>query len=158
MSKIYGVLAGSAAAGAVTGWMARVLWLWSIAEDERSCADSVSLCLSFHPFAGIGLWVLLAVPVLLLALWLLDVRPLKAAVAASFALQWFVIAVLAGLSRQDLPESVALNVGAMAVAPALVVLCADPERRRVGLVAVGVLVASCLALVWFAIHVSGYFL
>ncbi|MFF4098813.1 hypothetical protein [Streptomyces sp. NPDC001903] len=46
----------------------------------------------------------------------------------------------------------------MAVSPALVVLCVDPARRRVGLVAVGVLVTSCLALVWFAIHVSGYFL
>ncbi|GAA2625846.1 hypothetical protein GCM10010425_23070 [Streptomyces spororaveus] len=43
MNKIYGVLAGSAVAGAATGWMARVLWLWSIAEEERSCADSVTL-------------------------------------------------------------------------------------------------------------------
>ncbi|KOU14208.1 hypothetical protein ADK52_36915 [Streptomyces sp. WM6372] len=158
MSKIYGVLAGSAVAGAVTGWMARVLWLWSIAEGERSCADSVALCFSLFPFAGIGLWVVLAVPVLLLALWLLDVRPLKAMVTASFALQWFIIVVLAGLSRRDLPESMALNVGAMAVGPVLVALCADPVRRRAGLVAVGVLVTVSLFLVWFSIHVSGYFL
>ncbi|MFD5416279.1 hypothetical protein [Streptomyces nojiriensis] len=158
MNKIYGVLAGSAVAGAVTGWMARVLWLWSIAEEERSCADSVALCFSLYPLAGIGLWMLLAVPVLLLALWMLDVRPLKATVAASFALQWFIIAVLAGLSRRDLPESVALTVGAMAVGPVLVALCADPARRRVGLVGTGVLVTVCLSLVWFSIDVSGYFL
>lgn len=158
MSKIYGVLAGSAVAGAVTGWMARVLWLWSIAEDERSCADSVTLCFSLYPLAGIGLWVFLAVPVLLLALWLLDVRPLKATVTASLALQWFIIVVLAGLSRQDLPESVALNVGVMAVGPALVALCGDPARRRVGLTTVGVLVMVGLSLVWFSIQVSRYFL
>lgn len=158
MNKIYGVLAGSAVAGAVTGWMARVLWLWSIAEEERSCADSVALCFSLYPLAGIGLWMLLAVPVLLLALWMLDVRPLKATVAASFALQWFIIAVLIGLSRRDLPESVALTVGAMAVGPVLVALSADPARRRVGLVGTGVLVTVCLSLVWFSIHVSGYFL
>ncbi|MFJ2821884.1 hypothetical protein ACIO7M_12290 [Streptomyces toxytricini] len=158
MSKIYGVLAGSAVAGAVTGWMARVLWLWSIAEDERSCADSVTLCFSLYPLAGIGLWVFLAAPVLLLALWLLDVRPLKATVTASLALQWFIIVVLAGLSRHALPESVALNVGVMAVGPPLVALCTVPARRRVGLAAVGVLVLMGLSLVQFSIRVSGYFL
>ncbi|MDX3540966.1 hypothetical protein PV721_43165 [Streptomyces sp. MB09-01] len=158
MSKIYGVLAGSAVAGAVTGWLARVLWLWSIAEDERSCEDSVSLCLTFYPLVGIGLWVILGVPMLLLTVWMLDVRPLKATVAASFALQWFIIAVLAGLSRHDLPESAALNVGVMAVGPVLVALCADPARRKAGLAAVGALVTVCLSLVWLANHVNGYFL
>ncbi|MFF4444559.1 hypothetical protein [Streptomyces sp. NPDC001502] len=154
MSKIYGVLAGSAVAGAVTGWLARALWLWAIAEDARSCEDSTSLCLTFYPLVGIGLWVLLGVPVLWLALWILDVRPLKATVPASFLLQWFIIAVLAGLSRQDLPESMALSVGVMAVGPVLVALCADPARRRAGLAAVGVLATVCLSLVWFSIHVS----
>ncbi|MEU4730393.1 hypothetical protein [Streptomyces sp. NPDC023588] len=158
MSKIYGVLAVSAVAGAVTGWLARVLWLWSIAEDERSCADSVTLCFSLYPLAGIGLWAFLAIPVLLLVLWMLDVRPLKSTAAASFALQWFIIVVLAGLSRQDLPESAALNVGVMALGPVLVVLCADPARRTAGLASIGVLVTTCLFLVWFSLHVSGYFL
>ncbi|MFC6131695.1 MULTISPECIES: hypothetical protein [Streptomyces] len=97
-------------------------------------------------------------PVLLLALWMLDVRPLKATVAASFALQWFIIVVLASLSRRDLPESVALTVGAMAVGPVLVALCADPARGRAGLVCAGVLVTVCLSLVWFSLHMSGYFL
>ncbi|WP_328864063.1 hypothetical protein [Streptomyces virginiae] len=158
MNKIYGVVTGSAVAGAVTGWMARVLWLWAIAEEQRRCADSVTLCFSLYPLVGIGLWALFAVPVLLLALWMLGVRPLKATVAASFALQWFIIAVLAGLSRRDLPESVPLTVGAMAVGPALVALCVDPARRRAGLVGTGALVAVCLSLVWFSIHVSGSFL
>lgn len=138
--------------------MARVLWLWAIAEEERDCADSVTLCLSLYPLAGVGLWMFLGVPVLLLALWMLDVRPLKATVAASFALQWFIIVVLAGLSRGDLPESVILTVGAMAVGPVLVALCADPARRRAGLVGTGVLVTVCLSLVWFFVHVGGSFL
>ncbi|MGR4884902.1 hypothetical protein ACIPUC_36580 [Streptomyces sp. LARHCF249] len=158
MSKVYGVLAGCVIGGAVTGWMARVLWLWSIVEGERSCADIATLCFSLYRLAGIGLWVFLVVPVLLLTVWLLEVRPLKATVMASLALQWFVIVVLAGLSRQDLPESTALNVGVMAVGPVLVAVCADPARRKVGLVAVGVLVTVCLSLVWFSIQVSGYFL
>lgn len=158
MNKIYGVVAGSAVAGAVTGWMARVLWLWAIAEDERSCADSVTLCFSLYPLAGIGLWVFLAVPVLMWALWMLNVRPLKATVAASFALQWFIIVVVAGISRHELPESTALTVGAMALGPALVALAADPARRRAGLIAIGVLVTAGLSLVWLSIHVSGYFI
>ncbi|MER6448738.1 hypothetical protein DEJ51_34170 [Streptomyces venezuelae] len=159
MKKIYGVLAGSAAAGAVTGWMARTLWLWAIAEEERSCADSVTLCFSLYPLTGIVLWVLLGVPVLWLALWMMDVRPSKTMAVASFALQWFIVAVLAGLSRHDLPESSALTVGAMAVGPPLVVLCADPARRRSALIALGLLVTTSLALVWLSVHTTiGYFL
>ncbi|MEU8775499.1 hypothetical protein [Streptomyces sp. NPDC048606] len=158
MSKIYGVLAGSALVGAVTGWMARALWLWAVAQDERSCADSVTLCFTFYPLAGIGLWMFLSAPVLAFGLWLLGVRPVKGKVAASLALQWFLIAVLAGVSRDDLPASMALNVGVMAPAPALVVLCADPARRTVGQIAVGALVAVSLFLVWLSTHVTGFFL
>ncbi|MCX5607392.1 hypothetical protein OHB39_07310 [Streptomyces sp. NBC_00047] len=158
MNKIYGVVAGSAVAGAATGWMARALWLWAIAQDQRSCADSVSLCFTFYPLAGIGLWVFLAVPVLMWAVWMLNVRPLKTTVAASFALQWFIIVVVAAISRHELPESTALTVGAMALGPALVALAADPARRRAGLIAIGVLVTAGLSLVWLSIHLSTNFI
>ncbi|WP_328927056.1 hypothetical protein OG429_22300 [Streptomyces sp. NBC_00190] len=145
MNKIYGV-AASAAAGAVTGWMARALWLWAMEEDRRSCADSGSLCLTYYPLVGIGLWVFLSVPVLLLVLRVLNVRPLKATVPAALALQFFIIQVLAGLSRRELPGSTALTVGAMAAGPALVALCTDPARRRYGIGGIGVLGVTGLAL------------
>ncbi|MFJ7159812.1 hypothetical protein ACIQUQ_33350 [Streptomyces sp. NPDC101118] len=154
MIKFYGVLAGSAIAGAVTGWTARALWLWAMAEEQRDCADAVSLCLSLYPFAGMGLWIVLGVPMLLLALWALRVRPLKAAAMGAFALQWFLIAVLAGMSRQELPASAALTIGVLAAGPVLVVLCTDPARRRAGLTAVAILVGVCLFLVWLTVHVN----
>ncbi|MFG2984062.1 hypothetical protein ACGFYQ_22870 [Streptomyces sp. NPDC048258] len=145
MNKLYG-MAGTAVAGAVTGWMAKALWLWAMEEDLRSCADSPSICVTFYPLAGIGLWVFLAMPVLLLVLRVFDVRPLKATVPAALALQFFTIVVLAGISRRELPGSTALTAGAMAVGPALVVLCADPARRRNGITGIGVLLVTGLAL------------
>ncbi|MGW6870399.1 hypothetical protein [Streptomyces sp. NPDC054901] len=158
MNKIYGVMAGSALAGAVTGWLARILWLWAIAEDERSCADSVTICFTLYPLAGIGLWVVLGTAVLLLAFWMLNVSPLKRMVLAAFALQWFTIVVLAGSSRDDLPESMALTVGLMAVGPALIALCADPARRWAGRIAIGLLVASGLTLDRLSSHITGHLL
>ncbi|MGW0750015.1 hypothetical protein [Streptomyces sp. NPDC002587] len=145
MNKIYGVAAG-AAAGAVTGWMARALWLWAMEEDRRTCAHSSSVCLTYYPPVGIGLWVVLAVPVLLLALRVMNVRPLKATVPAAFALQFFTIVCLAGVSRHELPASTALTVGAMMAGPALVALCADPARRRYGTGGICVLLVTGLAL------------
>ncbi|MEU9420653.1 hypothetical protein [Streptomyces sp. NPDC048272] len=158
MNKIYGVMAGSVLAGAITGWMARTLWLWAITEDERNCADSVTICFTLYPLAGIALWILLGVAVLWLAFWMLNVRPLKTMVAAAFILQWFIIVVLAGSSRDDLPQSWALTVGAMAVGPALIALCADPARRWTGRIATGALVTTGLSLDWLSTHTTGYIL
>ncbi|MGW6832179.1 hypothetical protein ACWGCI_01990 [Streptomyces sp. NPDC054949] len=96
--------------------------------------------------------------VLLPAFWMLGVRPLKTTVAAAFVLQWFIVVVLAGSSRDDLPQSWALTVGAMAVGPMLIALCADPARRWTGRIATGALVAMGLSLDWLSTHTTGYIL
>lgn len=59
MNKIYPV-AGAACTGVFTGWPATGLWQWAIQADTQSCADSVSLCLTPYPLAGLGSWLILS--------------------------------------------------------------------------------------------------
>ncbi|MFG2879361.1 hypothetical protein ACGFYU_30885 [Streptomyces sp. NPDC048337] len=147
MNKIYGVV-GSAVAGAGTGWLAMVLWQWGFDEDARSCADSVSFCVTPYPLVAIGLWVVLAVPVLWLALRVLNVRPLKATVPAAFVLQAWTLQVLPLLGGRDVPQPSVLTIGCTALSPALVAFCAHPARRRAGLIGGGVLLAASVAFVY----------
>ncbi|MFC9296435.1 hypothetical protein ACFTWH_12340 [Streptomyces sp. NPDC057011] len=144
MNKIYGVV-GSAVAGAGTGWVAMALWHWGMVEDARSCADSVTICFTLYPLAALALWAVLAVPVLWLVLRVLNVRPLKATVPAAFLLQAWTLQILP-LAGRDIPQPSALTLGATALGPALVAVCAVPAWRRAGLITTGLLLAGTLVL------------
>ncbi|MFB6861073.1 hypothetical protein ACFCZQ_33025 [Streptomyces virginiae] len=141
MNKAYGVL-GSALTGALTGWLALALWQWADAEDKRTCEDSTSVCLTPYPLIGIGLWVVLAVVVLAVALPLLGVRPRGTVTVAAFSLQAYAIAILGPLAPHDVPATDAPNLITLALGPALVAVCTVPGWRRAGFIATAVLVVA----------------
>ncbi|MFF8260220.1 hypothetical protein [Streptomyces virginiae] len=141
MNKAFGVL-GSALAGALTGWLALALWQWADAEEKRTCADSQSVCITFHPLIGILTWVALAAVVLAVVLPLLGVRPRKSVTAAALALQAYALAIIGPLAPHDVPDTDAPNLITLALGPALVAVCSVPAWRRAGLITVAVLVVA----------------
>ncbi|MEC4571663.1 hypothetical protein [Streptomyces virginiae] len=141
MDKTYRAV-GALVVGAFTGWLALGLWEWADGEQKRSCANDTAVCVTPYPLIGIGLWVVLAVLVLAVALPLLGVRPRKTVTVAAFSLQAYAIAILGSLAPRDVPATDAPNLIALALGPALVAVCTVPGWRRAGFVAAAVLVVA----------------
>ncbi|MET9569682.1 hypothetical protein ABZY34_11175 [Streptomyces virginiae] len=141
MHKTYRVL-GALLVGAFTGWLALGLWQWADGEQKRSCADDKTVCITLYPLIGVGLWAVLAVLVLAVALPLLGVRPRGTVTVAAFALQAYAIAIIGPLAPRDVPDATAPNMIALALGPALVAVCTVPQWRRAGLITTAVLVVA----------------